>query len=53
MQGGWSIPKTQLTTGDAIAHLLEQRERYGFSFLQVSTGQVENFAPVVEQLAGK
>jgi probable F420-dependent oxidoreductase len=53
MQGGWSVPKTQLTTRDAIAHLLEQREQYGFSYLQVSTGQIENFAPVVEQLAGK
>ena len=51
--GGWSIPKRPLTTEQAIAHLLEQRERYGFSYLQVSTGQVENFAPVVAQLAGK
>jgi probable F420-dependent oxidoreductase len=51
--GGWSIPKRPLTTEQAIAHLLEQRERYGFSYLQVSTGQVENFAPVLEQLAGK
>jgi len=51
--GGWSVPKTELTTKDAIAHLLEQRERYGFSYLQVSTGQIENFAPVVAQLAGK
>jgi len=51
--GGWSVPKTELTTKEAIAHLLEQRERYGFSYLQVSTGQIENFAPVVAQLAGK
>ena len=53
VQGGWSVPKTQLTTREAIEHLLEQRERYGFSYLQISTGQVENFAPVVAQLAGK
>ena len=53
MQGGWSVPKTQLTTRDAIAHLLEQREKYGFSYLQLSTGQVENFAPVIKELAGK
>jgi hypothetical protein len=53
VQGGWSVPKLQLTTSDAIAHLLEQRERFGFSYLQISTGQVENFAPVVAQLAGK
>ena len=51
--GGWSVPKTELTTKEAIAHLLEQRERYGFSYLQVSTGQIENFAPVVAQIAGK
>jgi probable F420-dependent oxidoreductase len=53
VQGGWSVPKSQLSTKDAIAHLLEQRERFGFSYLQVSTGQVENIAPVVAQLAGK
>jgi probable F420-dependent oxidoreductase len=51
--GGWSIPGRPLTTEQAVAHLLEQRERYGFSYLQVSAGQVENFAPVVAQLAGK
>ena len=51
--GGWSIPKRPLTTEQAIEHLLEQRERYGFSYLQVSAGQVENFAPVVARLAGK
>jgi probable F420-dependent oxidoreductase len=53
LQGGWSVPKTQLTTREAIAHLLEQREKYGFSYLQLSTGQVENFAPVIKELAGK
>jgi alkanesulfonate monooxygenase SsuD/methylene tetrahydromethanopterin reductase-like flavin-dependent oxidoreductase (luciferase family) len=53
VQGGWSVPKTQLTTKDAIAHLLEQRDRFGFSYLQVATEQVENFAPVLAQLAGK
>jgi len=51
--GGWSIPGRPLTTEQAVAHLLEQRERYGFSYLQVSAGQVENFAPVVARLAGK
>src|SRR6266481_9905552 len=51
--GGWSIPSRPLTTEQAVAHLLEQRERYGFSYLQISTGQVENFAPVVARLAGK
>ena len=51
--GGWSMPGRPLTTEQAVAHLLEQRERYGFSYLQVSAGQVENFAPVVARLAGK
>jgi len=51
--GGWSIPSRPLTTEQAVAHLLEQRERYGFSYLQVSAGQVENFAPVVARLVGK
>jgi hypothetical protein len=36
-----------------VDYLLEQRDRYGFSYLQVYEGQLENFAPVVAQLAGK
>ncbi len=51
--GGWFIPKRPLSTEEAVAHLVEQRERYGFSYLQVSEGQMENFAPVVARLAGK
>ena len=51
--GGWVVPKRPVSTEQAIAHLLEQRERYGFSYLQVSTGQMENLAPVVARLAGK
>jgi probable F420-dependent oxidoreductase len=51
--GGWAIPKTPMSSEQAVAHLLEQRERYGFSYLQVSAGQMENLAPVVAQLAGK
>ncbi|GAC1499439.1 MAG: hypothetical protein NVS2B12_05920 [Ktedonobacteraceae bacterium] len=49
--GAWSIPSVPLTIELAVARLLEQRERYGFSYLQVSAGQVENFAPVVARLA--
>jgi probable F420-dependent oxidoreductase len=52
-QGGWFIPKQPMTTAQAVEHLLEQRERYGFSYLQISQGQMENFAPVAAQLAGK
>ncbi len=51
--GGWFVPKSQVSTEQAVAQLLEQRERYGFSYLQVSVQQMENFAPVLAQLAGK
>ncbi len=51
--GGWFVPKRPLSTEQAVAYLLEQRERYGFSYLQVSTQQIENFAPVLAQLVGK
>src|SRR5437660_1533962 len=50
--GGPPIPKRPMSTEQAVAHLLEQRDRYGFSYLQVYEGQVENFAPVVARLAG-
>jgi probable F420-dependent oxidoreductase len=50
--GGPPIPKRPLSTEQAVAQLLEQRERYGFSYLQVYAGQMENFAPVVARLAG-
>src|SRR6266481_9507562 len=51
--GGWSIPSRPLTTEQAVAHLLEQRDRYGFSYLQIYEGQMENFAPVVARLVGQ
>ncbi len=51
--GGWSVPTRLLRTEQAVAHLLEQRDRYGFSYLQIQATQMENFAPVVAQLAGK
>lgn len=47
-----SIQRQTMTTEQAIAYLQEQRERYGFSYLQLSEGQMENFAPVVARLAG-
>ena len=50
---GPPIPKKQVSTEEAVAQLLEQRERYGFSYLQVFEGQMENFAPVVARLGGK
>lgn len=51
--GGWFVPRRPLSTEQAVAHLLEQRDRYGFSYLQVSAQQMENFAPVLAQLGGK
>jgi probable F420-dependent oxidoreductase len=51
--GGPPIPKRPLSTEQAVAHLLEQRERYGFSYLQVYAGQMENFAPIVARLVGQ
>jgi probable F420-dependent oxidoreductase len=51
--GGPQSAKTPMSTEQAIEHLLEQRERYGFSYLQLHEGQMENFAPVVARLAGK
>lgn len=53
LAGGPPIPKQPFTTEQAVAHLLEQRERFGFSYLQVYEGQMENFAPVIARLAGK
>src|SRR5260370_26443397 len=52
-EGGQPIPKRPMSTEQAVAYLLEQRDRYGFSYLQVYEGQMENFAPVVARLAGK
>jgi len=51
--GGPPIPKRPMSTEQAVAHLLEQRDRYGFSYLQVYEGQMENFAPVLARLAGQ
>ena len=51
--GGPPIPKRPITTAQAVEQLLGQRERYGFSYLQVYEGQMENFAPVVARLAGQ
>jgi len=43
-----------MSASQAVEHLLEQRERYGFSYIPVYGGvQMEKFAPVVAQLASK
>jgi probable F420-dependent oxidoreductase len=50
---GPPIPRIVMSAGQAVEHLLEQRERYGFSYIPVYGGaQMENFAPVVARLAG-
>ncbi len=50
---GPPIPKKPVSADEAVAHLLEQRERLGFSYFQVFEGQMENFAPLVARLAGQ
>lgn len=52
-QGGPPIPKRPMSTSEAVARLLEERDRYGFSYLQVYEGQMENIAPLIAELAGK
>ena len=51
---GPPLPRIVMSAGQAVEHLLERRERYGFSYIPVYGGaQMENFAPVVARLAGK
>lgn len=50
---GWPIPLTPMSSEQAIEHLLERRERYGVTYIQITDGQMENFAPIVARLAGK
>ena len=52
LAGGPPIPKKPMLTAQVVDYLLEQRDRCGFSYLHVYEGQMENFAPVVAQLAG-
>jgi hypothetical protein len=47
------IPSIPMSVEQAVAHLLEQREQYGYSYIQVNDAQMESFAPVVAQLIGK
>jgi probable F420-dependent oxidoreductase len=41
------------STAKIVEDLLERRERYGFSYVIVGGEDVESFAPVVAELAGK
>ena len=50
--GGPPIPMRSMSTDEAVAELTEQRARYGFSYIQFFSGQMENCAPLVARLAG-
>jgi len=50
---GPQVPKKQVSTDEAVDQLLELRERFGLTYLQIFEGQMENFAPLVTRLAGK
>ena len=50
---GPSMARMSMTVEQAIEHLLEQRERFGVSYVQVLDSQLEAFAPVIARLAGK
>ena len=51
---GPPLPRIVMSASQAVEHLLEQRERYGFSYIPVYGGaQMERFAPVVARLAGR
>jgi hypothetical protein len=42
-------------TGDVeqiVAEIVERRERYGFSYVQIMEQQMDALAPVVDRLAG-
>ncbi|HET9920475.1 MAG TPA: LLM class F420-dependent oxidoreductase, partial [Ktedonobacteraceae bacterium] len=47
------LPSRAMSTEQAVDYLREQRERYGFSYIQVNQAQAANFAPVVALLNGK
>lgn len=51
--GGPPVSQRQMSLEQTIEYVLELRERYGFSYLQLNGGQMENFAPVVARLKGK
>ena len=47
-------PTTLIGSVDEIvADLQQAREQYGFSFIVISDDQIDEFAPIVEQLTGK
>jgi probable F420-dependent oxidoreductase len=62
LAGALGVPADMLVTSpfaligspdELVERLLERRERWGFSYVIVGQDDVEKFAPVVAQLAGK
>jgi probable F420-dependent oxidoreductase len=55
-RSGVSLPKSPHVLAGSVdqivAEMVERRERYGFSYVQVMEQQMEAFAPVVARLAG-
>jgi probable F420-dependent oxidoreductase len=50
---GMQVETRRMSAQQAAEHFLEQRERYGISYIQVVEGQLENFLPVLAHLNGK
>jgi probable F420-dependent oxidoreductase len=50
---GPEMKRITMSVNQAVDYLLEQRERFGFSYVQVLDSQLEAFAPVVARLAGQ
>jgi probable F420-dependent oxidoreductase len=50
---GPETKRVTMSVEQAVDHLLEQREIFGFSYIQVLDSQLEAFMPVVARLAGK
>jgi probable F420-dependent oxidoreductase len=47
------VEARRMSTQQAVELFLEQREKYGISYIQVMDGQLENFLPVLAHLNGK
>lgn len=50
---GGNFPFIHMCTDQIVTYLLDQRADLGISYIQIIDVQMENFAPIVAQLAGK
>jgi probable F420-dependent oxidoreductase len=48
--GGPQLPRVPMSQEQAVAYLLERRTHFGYTYLQLHEGQLENFAPVIARL---